>query len=122
MICTLFLPELVDLNTFLTAAQRNRFVGANIKKEMTNLVAMECRIQKIPHMKQITDFSMVWTHKNRKKDFDNVEFGVKFIKDGMVEAGVIKNDGWKHFPTSTLHQHKLGDKQSVEVRIEYIPL
>lgn len=122
MICDLLLPELVDLNTYINAERRNRFIGAKIKQEMTNCVAMECRIQKIPLMKQITSFVLHWTHKNRKKDFDNVEFGVKWIKDGMVKAGIIENDGWKHFPPETHHQHIVTGQNGVTVHIAYIPL
>jgi Holliday junction resolvase RusA-like endonuclease len=36
-----------------------------------------------------------WYCKNKRKDTDNIAVGKKFILDGMVEAGVIKNDGWK---------------------------
>ena len=36
-----------------------------------------------------------WFCKNRKKDSDNIVVGKKFILDGLVEAGVLKNDGWK---------------------------
>ena len=35
-----------------------------------------------------------WLCKNKKKDKDNIAFAKKFILDGLVEAGVIKNDGW----------------------------
>lgn len=122
MICTLFLSELVDLNTYINGERRNRFIGAKIKQDMTNVVAKECQLQKLPRMKQITDFMLFWEHKNRKKDFDNVEFGVKWIKDGMVKAGVIANDGWKHFPPKTVHIHSITGQNRVSVHIEYIPL
>ena len=59
---------------------------------------------------------------NKRKDFDNVEFGVKWIKDGMVQAGVIANDGWAHFPPRTLHEHDVSccSCPGVEVCIEYV--
>lgn len=31
---------------------------------------------------------------NKRKDKDNIAFGIKFILDGMIEARVIANDGW----------------------------
>lgn len=114
------LPELVDLNTYVTAERSNRFMGAKIKKQMTELVAAECMAQRVPKMERITLFKMVWHHKDKRKDFDNVEFGVKWIKDGMVTAGVIANDGWKHFPPETLHQHMMSKRGGVEVMIQYV--
>lgn len=101
------LPELVDLNTYIRAERRNRFLGAKIKKEMTELVAYECVAQKIPKMSQITDITFTWYHKNKRKDFDNVEFAQKWIRDGLVKAGVIKGDGWEYFPPRTTHLHAI---------------
>lgn len=113
------LPELIDLNTYIAAERSNRFRGAKIKREMTTLVAEACMVQKVPKMRHITRFTCIWRHKNRRKDFDNVEFGVKWIKDGMVMAGVIENDGWKHFPPRTLHEHIVDSKNpGVSVLIE----
>jgi len=112
------LPPLVDLNTYIAADKRNRYIGGKIKKEMTELVAMECISQKMPKLSQIKSFRMVWIHRDMRKDFDNVEFGVKFIKDGMVMAGVIANDGWKHFPPRTVHEHKI-DKESPGVEVYF---
>lgn len=37
---------------------------------------------------------ITWYCKNKRKDKDNVAFGIKFILDGMIEARVIANDGW----------------------------
>lgn len=118
---TLTLPELVDLNTYISAERSNRFLGAKIKKQMTQLVSMECLAQRAPRMNKITRFELSWFHKNKRKDFDNVEFGVKWIKDGMVTAGTIPNDGWEHFPPQTIHNHSVKkDASGVGVLIEYV--
>ena len=45
--------------------------------------------------KQPTDFEFTWYLKNKRKDKDNVAFAKKYIFDGMVDAGLIENDGWK---------------------------
>ena len=44
---------------------------------------------------QPTNFEFNWYLKNRRKDKDNVSFAKKYILDGMVDAGLIENDGWK---------------------------
>lgn len=115
----LLLPELTDLNTYIKAERSNRFLAAKIKREMTELVAWKCKEQKLPKLQHISRFTCIWRHKNRRKDFDNVEFGVKWIKDGMVKAGVIENDGWRHFPPRTLHEHIVdSENPGVSVLIE----
>ena len=40
------------------------------------------------------NLKITWYCKNKRKDKDNVAFGIKFILDGMIEARVIPNDGW----------------------------
>jgi len=111
MIMQLKLPELTTLNEYIGADRRSRFVGGKVKKQQTELVAMECMAQGIKKLKIIKNFKIIWYHKNKRKDFDNVEFSVKFIKDGMVMAGIIPNDGWAHFPPKTIHEHEI-NKQS----------
>lgn len=118
------LPELVDLNTYINAERRNKFLGAKIKKQMTELVYWELKKEHAPKMTRIDSWELCWYHKNKRKDFDNVEFGVKWIKDGMVMAGCIPNDGWEHFPPRTLHQHRLAKEYKtdpgVAVCIRYV--
>ena len=112
---SLWLPELVDLNTYISAERSNRFKAAKIKKEMTQLVAQECIRQKLPKLQKIDQFAIIWRHKNKKKDFDNVEFAQKWIRDGMVTAGVLPNDGWAQFPPETKHAHQLIKKLEYNV-------
>lgn len=35
-----------------------------------------------------------WMEKNRRRDPDNIAAAKKFVLDGMVQAGLLKNDGW----------------------------
>lgn len=101
------LPELIDLNTYIQAERANRHIAAKMKDDQTELVAWECRRQKLPWLNKIEKITFIWRHKDKRKDFDNVEFSQKFIRDGLVKAGVIPNDGWKHFPPRTLHKHEV---------------
>ncbi len=37
-----------------------------------------------------------WYEPSRRRDLDNISaFGRKVIQDGLVQAGVLENDGWK---------------------------
>jgi hypothetical protein len=37
-----------------------------------------------------------WYVRNRRRDPDNISSGTKFLLDGLVTAGVLEGDGWKH--------------------------
>lgn len=84
----------IDLNAYINAERRNRFSAANIKKEWTEIIATEVKAQKIKSMQTPISIFYEWIMPNAKKDRDNVMFGQKFIQDGLVKAGIIKNDGW----------------------------
>lgn len=98
--------ELVDLNTYIQAERSHRFKASRIKKEQTNIVAFECQLAmrkgaKIEAKDMPLDFEFHWYTKNKRKDKDNIVFAKKFIFDGMVESGLLKNDGWKEIGTFT---------------------
>lgn len=40
-------------------------------------------------------FKFDWYVENKKTDKDNIAFQRKFIFDGFIKAGLLKNDGWK---------------------------
>ena len=86
------------LNEHDNANRANRFGGASMKKKATNLCATyvkKAMNEGFELMNQPCDFEFVWYLKNRRKDKDNVSFAKKYILDGMVDAGLIENDGWK---------------------------
>ena len=40
--------------------------------------------------------SFIWRERSRRRDFDNIAAGAKFVLDGLVKAGVLGGDGWSH--------------------------
>lgn len=101
MITTItILGSLVDLNTYINAERRNRFLGAKIKKENTEEVMWQTK-----NVKPIKNYPVAieidWYVKNKKKDPDNVFFSVKFCLDALVENGVLENDGQKQISKIT---------------------
>jgi len=88
------LPELVDLNTYINAERRNRFMAAKIKSQQTMLVARLAE-QQLKPWERINKITFIWRHKDRRKDPDNMTFASKFVFDGLVVAGIFKTDGWK---------------------------
>lgn len=95
---TIPLKGLPTLNEYTNANRGNRYGGASVKKKATSLCATYVRkainegfeVGELP-----ADFRFDWFLKNRRKDKDNVAFAKKFIFDGMIDAGLMTNDGWK---------------------------
>lgn len=85
--------ELPGLNEIIGANRINRFQGAKQKKEADRLICLSAAAQ---HIRPVAsaDFVFRWYCKNRRKDKDNIASAKKFIFDGLIKAGVLKNDGW----------------------------
>ncbi|MEA3324110.1 MAG: hypothetical protein U9Q37_03085 [Euryarchaeota archaeon] len=81
-----------------TGGHRRRSAYTTMKKTCTQAVANALREQEcVPTEPYSTiSISIIWYEKNRRRDPDNIRAGVKFILDGMVLAGVIKNDGFSN--------------------------
>src|SRR3990167_2438926 len=89
----LVLPgEFVTLNEYIQAERGNKFAASKIKREETDRVIWECRIQKISVFTKPVKIVFTWYLKNAKKDPDNTAFSKKFILDGLVKAGILFND------------------------------
>lgn len=88
--------ELTDLNKFINSQRTNRYAGAKLKKENTEKCCYAFLMAKAAGLRVTTPINMkiTWYCKNKRKDKDNIAFGIKFILDGMIEARVIANDGW----------------------------
>ena len=93
--------ELTDLNKYINAERRNRFIGAKIKKDNTNKV-----IQQTLNVKPFEDYPahihIDWYTKNSRVDPDNSAFSLKFFLDGLVENKILIDDSRK-FITSLSH-------------------
>ena len=94
--------ELCDLNTYVNAERSSRFKGAKIKKEETYRCSLEARVAKTEGVSEYpVRIEFTWYTKDLRKDVDNITFSKKFILDGLVDAGVIKNDNRKHVALAT---------------------
>lgn len=87
--------SLAKLNEHDSANRSNRFVGAKLKAEMTEMVMLQCG-----PLKPITGPVVVSFHWyfSSKHDFDNIGFARKYVLDGMVHSGKLPNDNqsWVH--------------------------
>jgi len=107
--------ELCDLNTYINKERANRFIGAKIKKEQTEICRWACN-----NLKPTDNIHIMfkWYCKNKRKDKDNVAYAKKFAIDGMVKAGIIPNDGWNNIKGFTDEFYIDKENPRIEVIIE----
>ena len=86
--------ELPNLNAALAGAKRHWSSYAQIKKQQTNKVAWIAKGQLTPVTPPV-DLVFSWTTKDKRVDPDNISHGAKYLIDGLVNAGILPNDGRK---------------------------
>ena len=110
---------LPGMNEYIKALDKNRYEGAKLKKQTEEFI---CRCIKAA-FKNVDAFSCaVQVHirfyeKDRRRDYDNITSGAKFILDAMRKAGVIYNDGQKFVLPSTYDYDVDAHYPRVEVKI-----
>ena len=104
---------LTSLNEYINAERGNKYKAAAIKKTETEY----CRICAKNQLKPVTSYPvdvLVKWYTTDRKDHDNISFGFKFIGDGLVNAGIIENDGPKQIRNIS-HEFVKSKKEWCEV-------
>lgn len=109
--------RLPGMNEIIDAARSSRYTSAEMKKVNTEFVAWCVKKARLPKMTRI-NLTISWYEPNDKRDTDNVHAGVKFILDGLVMAGVLRNDGRKQIAKITHEIFTDKDNPRVEVEIK----
>jgi hypothetical protein len=109
--------ELTDLNTYINAERRNRFIGAKIKKENTEDVMWQTKGKKCVD-KYPVRIHIDWYTPTIRKDPDNTAFAKKFILDGLVENGILEGDTRKHIKGFSDDFHLDKENPRIELFIE----
>lgn len=93
----LVIPGLLPgLNEYIEAERAHRQKGAAMKRQVQRVVEL-CAKKQLRGFRPAGPVQMkyTWYERNKRRDKDNVSsFGRKVIQDGLVKAGVLKNDGW----------------------------
>ena len=83
-----------SLNVTIAAAKRHWSIYAKEKRRLTLSVALLAKVQRIKPVERAV-IRFTWYEANKRRDPDNISAaGKKPILDGLVEAGVLKDDGW----------------------------
>lgn len=106
------------LNDYTDTARGNKYASAADKRMLTDLVTWEAKSQHLKPAKKAR-IGFLWRETNRMRDPDNIAFAKKYILDGLVKAGVLQGDGWKHV-TGFTDDFELGDENEVTVTITEI--
>lgn len=107
--------QLLTMNQITSASNRNRFAYAKLKKENNRNVAYQVR-DTVPLLGK-HDYHFKWYRKDKRSDPDNIAAGgCKVFFDGMTDAGILENDGWKQ--VGKLSHEFFVDKENPRVEIE----
>lgn len=120
MIETFNFPLPPTLNQIIRTARGNIYSSAQVKRRWTGNIALMCMGR--PQFPAQIWVEFVWKIKRLStSDADNTSAASKFIFDGLVEAGIIKDDSLKFVMSPLLHWYEKGDN-SVETRIADHPI
>lgn len=110
---------LIDLNTYIRVERGHWSKAAKAKKECTNICKIHSLKAKNEGLEIPTPFKATfeWYVKDKRKDLDNIAFQKKFILDGMIEAGLIENDGYKQHRQSE-DIYLIDKNERVEIEFE----
>lgn len=106
--------ELPSMNVVIDANRAHRQAGATVKKQATEIVYWYAHEQLKP-MDEPVDVVITWYCKDKRQDKDNISSAIKFILDGVVDAGKLQGDGWKHIGDIS-HKFKV-DKENPRIEV-----
>lgn len=120
-----FIPgRFPGMNEIIKEARGNKYASARQKARFTMLtrtlvnLSFQLPIAHFGQMKKVwIDFR--WVEKNTRRDPDNICAGKKFILDGLVLSGLLKNDGWSQIAGFT-DTWEVGKEPGVYVEIKEV--
>ncbi len=108
--------RLPGLNEIIKAAKQGRGKYqpyAIMKDRYTSEIGWLAK--KLPAYNRV-DITITWHEPNRRRDPDNITGGQKFILDGLVAGGAIKDDSQRYI-NSIAHRFEV-DRENPRVEIE----
>ena len=107
-----YLPP--NWNDYINAERTNKYKANNIKQEEKRFMMFYCRGRKY-NGKYPVHIILKPHYSAQRQDLDN--FRYKGLLDGLVSAGVIKNDNLKHIQKITI-EPVFDNAKCVEIEIE----
>lgn len=119
MLSKFIFPLPPTLNEIIGTARTNVYASAKEKRAWTNRIAVECFGRR-----QFPDrvwIEFIWKIKNFRRDPDNISAAAKFVMDGLVEGGIIRDDSLKFIMSPVLHWYEKGE-DLVQIHIADHPI
>lgn len=90
--------RLPGLNDYIAAERANRHKGAKMKAVNGDIAVISIRqCMRGVRIEKPVFMEYTWVEPDKRRDKDNISsFGRKVIQDALVDAGVLKDDGWKY--------------------------
>ena len=107
--------KLPSLNDYIRACRANKFLGAQMKKEMESEIGFY--IQSLPRLTSPVRITFQWTEATKRRDLDNICFAKKFILDSMVKFGKLQDDN-RRMVTGFTDEFYYGDDNNVRLIIK----
>jgi Holliday junction resolvase RusA-like endonuclease len=110
---------LPGMNDYISALDHSKYIGARLKKttEEYILTCIMAGLGKRQPFDVKLQIHIRFVERDRRRDFDNITSGTKFILDALRKAGVIYNDGQSYLLPSTFEYDVDKDYPRVEVTI-----
>ena len=86
--------KLPSLNDLIHAMNHNRYSGAKLKRQTQHFIAAYA--MGVKAIRSPVTIHIDWHEKDRRRDVDNVQSGVKFILDALVAIGKLEDDSPRH--------------------------
>ncbi len=111
------------MNEYIKALDVSRYEGNKLKRATEDLICacIKAGLGKINTFECVIQVHIRFIEKDRRRDYDNITSGTKFILDAMRKAGVIYNDGQSFIMPCTYDYGVDADKPRVEVQITPYP-
>ena len=122
MIQITLIGEFPTMNQFIDAAKRVYNVGKAKTSEYSKMKNawskdVQWMVKNMPVLEECKDIVIHWYRKSKRTDKDNIVAGLKVILDGMIQAGKLKNDGWKEI--GCIHNDYFVNKQNPRVEMYF---
>lgn len=121
------MPKLViprtlpGLNEYITAERTSKYKGAAMKRTSQQMVITCAKQQLRGFRPERVIMRYKFYERDRRRDKDNIaSFARKVIQDGLVAAGVLKNDGWSEIEGYTDEFFVDKKRPRIEVEIEEV--
>lgn len=101
-------------NESINAARQNKFAAANLKKKWDHRIAQSCALV-LDEMKSPIWVALHYKYLRNSQDHDNIDGSRKYIFDGLVKAGIIKNDNLNNIQDCTFITYEKAKDTEVKV-------